>query len=831
MSLEKYNKKRNFEQTEEPEGIPGHSDNQLIFVVQKHQASHLHYDFRLEMDGVLKSWAIPKGPSLDPNVKRLAVFVEDHPYQYKDFEGAIPKGNYGAGNVIIWDKGTYNSGEEKSLKDDEALLLAGLKKGHIKFTLQGEKLKGDFSLMKLKGTEDRNWLLVKKEDKYATSEDVLTNNLSVVSGLTLNKLSENSSVNRAAKDVQEKNEAISIDDPVFQSPMLATTSKKAFDDNEWLFEKKYDGYRIVTVINKKGISLYSRNEKLYTNDFKLIAEDLLKIDHEVVIDGEVVVEDVNGKSSFQMLQNYIKNGEGDLKYYVFDILTLDGKDVTHLKLVERKELLLLLVKNAELSNTFFSKHLVGTGILLFEESKVLEEEGIMAKKMDSLYHSGRRSNDWLKIKNHLQAEAVIIGITESDNNRNYFGALLLGQFEDEKLKFIGKCGSGFTEATLKDLYQLFKPYFTDKTCVENDLKIREKIQWLEPKFVCTVKFTEWTNSHHLRHPVFVGLRPDKDLNDLLQDDLIEINDKVQYGSETLTVNIGNQKLKLSNLNKIYFPEDNLSKGEIIHYYSEVAALILPYLKDRPQSLNRFPNGINNSSFYQKDFDTERMPEWLRTEKIYSDSNSKEIDYLVCNDKETLIYMVNLGCIDFNPWNSRIQNLNKPDWMVIDIDPSTNNFEEVIQTALMVRTVLDKFEIISYCKTSGASGIHVYVPLGGLYDYDSVKSFANLVAREVQINLPEITTLERSIKKRNFKIYIDYLQNRAGQTIAAPYSLRPVKGATISTPLEWDEVHLKMRPSDFTVKNALKRFNTVGDIWKPVLGPGIDLLKVISNYEN
>ena len=831
MSLEKYNEKRNFDKTNEPEGKLDRSTKQLIFVVHKHKASHLHYDFRLEMDGVLKSWAIPKGPSLDPNVKRLAVFVEDHPYQYKDFEGAIPKGNYGAGNVIIWDKGTYHSSDKNTLKEDEIILLESLKKGHIKFTLQGEKLKGNFYLIKLKGTEERNWLLVKKEDNYSTTNDVLINNRSVVSGLTLENLTEAYSAKGVIKDVRETKDVVGIVEPAFQSPMLATSSKLAFDNNEWLFEKKYDGYRILTVISENGISLYSRNGKLYTNDFKIIADDLVKIKHKVVIDGEVVIDDVNGKTNFQMLQNFIKTGKGDLKYYAFDILNLDGRDVTNLKLVERKELLFLLLKNADLFNTFFSNHIIGNGISLFEQSEVLGEEGIMAKKLDSFYHCGRRSNDWLKIKNHLQEEAVIIGITESDNNRNYFGALLLGQYTHEKLKFIGKCGSGFTEAALKELYQLFKPYFTDKPYLENNIAIREKIQWIEPKFICTVKFTEWTNSHHLRYPVYVGLRPDKDLYDLATDDATELIKKAQYGNENLKINIGNQALKLTNLNKIYFPEDNLSKGEIIHYYSEVADMIIPYLKDRPQSLNRFPNGINNLNFYQKDFDTKKMPEWFKTEKIYSESNAKEIDYLICNNKETLIYMVNLGCIDFNPWNSRIQNLNKPDWMVIDIDPSTNNFEEVIQTALMVRTVLDKLEVTSYCKTSGASGMHVYVPLGGIYEYQSVKIFANLIAREVQVNLPELTTLERSIKKRTLKIYIDYLQNRIGQTIAAPYSLRPVKGATISTPLKWEELNSKMKPTDFTIKNALKRFNAVGDIWKPVLGQGIDLLKVIANYEN
>ncbi len=575
---------------------------------------------------------------------------------------------------------------------------------------------------------------------------------------------------------------------------------------------------------------------MFTNDFKSIAEDLSKIKHEFILDGEVVVEDKKGKSNFQLLQNYIKTGEGEPKYYVFDILGLDNKDLTHLKLVERKELLELLLSKVNLSHTLFSKHSFGNGIALFNESKVLGEEGIMAKKVDSLYQVGRRSSDWLKIKNHVQDEAIIIGITESVTSRNYFGALLLAQYKDEKLKYIGKCGSGFTEENLKDLYEEFESHFTEISPIDEKISIREKIQWIKPYFFCSVKFTEWTKTQHLRHPVYVGLLPDKSAGEVPKDNetIIVANvvseNNFKFGNENLEVNIGGKTVQLTNLNKTYFPDENISKGAIIHYYSEIVELIVPYLENRPQSLNRFPNGIAHSNFYQKDFDIQKMPSWLTTEKIFSESNSKQIDYLICNNKETLIYMVNLGCIDLNPWNSTIQNLDRPDWMVIDIDPSTDNYEEVIETALMVRKILDKLEVPSYCKTSGASGMHVYVPLGGLYEYDSVKIFANLIARDVQEKLPHITTLERSIKKRNLKIYIDYLQNRKGQTIASAYSLRPVKGATVSTPLDWDEVHMKLRPDDFTIKNVLKRFDKKGDIWKPVIGKGIDLLKIIANYK-
>ncbi|WP_432221933.1 DNA ligase D [Flavobacterium sp. TMP13] len=838
MALEKYNEKRDFDQTDEPKGKVKSSKKNLIFVVQKHAASHLHYDFRLEMEGVLKSWAIPKGPTLDPDVKRLAVLVEDHPYNYKDFEGSIPKGNYGAGNVIVWDIGTYTSTENKKFEEDEKVLFNGFKKGHLSFTLHGEKLKGNFSLVQLKGKQENAWLFIKKEDSFASTDDILEKDSSVVSGLTLENL-KNKTI---TKEVIESSNSEELKEIAFQSPMLATLAAKPFDNADWIYETKYDGYRTVAVIKNKEVALYSRNQQLFTKDFQTITDDLKGIGHDVILDGEVVVEDEKGKSNFQMLQNYIKTGKGELKFYVFDIINLDQNQVTNLKLLERKELLQMLLKQSKLSRTFYSEHISEKGIALFEKSKKLEEEGIMAKKSDSIYQIGKRSADWLKIKNHLQEEAIIIGITKSKNARSYFGAVLLAQYKNGKLEYIGKCGSGFTEESLKDLYHKFEKYFISESPLEDKIKIKDEIQWVKPHFICSVKFSQWTTDMRLRHPVFEGIRLDKKLKNIVRENSENTNtddspkeeatNKINKKSDAhLTVEIGKGTLLLTNLNKIYFPESGITKGEIIHYYSEVADFILPYLKDRPESLNRYPNGIKSSSFYQKDFDTDKVPSWLKTKNLTSESNEKGIDYLICNDKETLIYMVNLGCIDFNPWNSTVQNLDNPDWMVIDIDPDSDNFEEVIETALTVRKVLDNLEVESYCKTSGASGMHVYVPLGGKYHYESVKLFAQIIAREVQTKLPDTTTLERSIKKRNHKIYIDYLQNRRGQTIAAPYSVRPHIGATVSTPLDWSEVHSKLRPADFTIKNVLSRFEKKGDLWKPVLGAGIDMIKIIEKYSS
>ncbi|SFD98698.1 DNA ligase D [Flavobacterium phragmitis] len=852
MSLSKYNQKRDFKQTSEPKGTIAKSKSELIFVVQKHAASHLHYDFRLEMNGVLKSWAVPKGPSMDPDVKRLAMMVEDHPYSYKDFEGTIPEGNYGAGNVIVWDNGTYTSDEKTA--DNEKQVLDDLKKGRLSFILKGKKLKGEFSLVKLHGKQENAWLLIKKQDQYASNDDILEKNKSVISKRTLEELEvkskkivSKSSPKETTKTVKKNPNPKSK--AAFIKPMLANTFEKTFDNEEWIFENKYDGYRTIAVINPDQIELFSRNKISFTASFKPIADELRKIDHTVVLDGEVVVENDSGQADFQMLQNYLKTGLGHLKYYVFDLLNLDGNLLTELSLLERKELLKILFNKYAFTNIFFSEHIVGNGIKQLEKARKNKSEGIIAKKSNSSYSIGNRSGNWLKIKLSNEEEAIIIGITEPKNSRKYFGAILLGQFKGKELQYIGKCGTGFTEAVLKELYTKLLPYFIEKSPLTEKVPLRDKIQWVKPKLICQVKYSEWTQDKHLRHPVYLGLRVDKKIaevqlqtngkntsdgneikNKTLKKDIME-DLKVPKTENDYDVKIGKTTLHLTNQNKIYFPKDGITKGEIVQYYNEVSALILPYLKDRPESMNRFPNGIDAPSFYQKDIDLDKTPKWLKTKKIYSESNDENIDYLICNNKETLLYMANLGCIEMNPWNSTIQHIQNPDWLVMDLDPATKeDFAVVIETAKTVKQLMDELETECLCKTSGATGLHIYIPLGAQYDYDSIKILGELIAREIQSRLPEKTTTERSIKKRNNKLYIDYLQNRKGQTLAAPYSVRPKPGATVSTPLEWSEVSEKLHPSQFTIKNVLKRFEKKGDLWQPVLSKGANIKKIIQKLE-
>ncbi|SHG29608.1 DNA ligase D [Flavobacterium defluvii] len=851
MSLSKYNQKRDFKQTREPQGKIGKSASELIFVVQKHAASHLHYDFRLEINGVLKSWAVPKGPSMDPEVKRLAMMVEDHPYSYKDFEGTIPEGNYGAGNVIVWDNGTYTSDEKT--ESDEKKLAADLKKGRLSFILKGKKLKGEFSLVKLHGKQENAWLLIKKQDKYATDSDILEKNKSVISKRSLEELEAKAEKIISKKEEKEtlktvkKKPKAKTTKTDFIKPMLASTIEKPFDDEEWVFENKYDGYRTIAVINPSEVELFSRNRISFNASFKPIAEELAKIDHAVVLDGEVVVENDAGRADFQMLQNYLKTGIGNLKYYVFDLLNLDGNLITELSLLERKELLKILFNKYQFTNIFYSEHSVGNGIEQFEKARKNSGEGIIAKKANSSYTVAGRSNNWLKIKLSNEEEAIIIGITEPKNSRKYFGAILLGQYNGQELQYIGKCGTGFTESVLKELYTKLKPLFLDKSPLSKKVPLRDKIQWVKPKIVCQVKYSEWTQDKNLRHPVYLGLRIDKKASEVVFNDTknenknnSDVNNLNQNNMETLKetktendydLKVGKTTLHLTNQNKIYFPGEGITKGDIIQYYSEVSSLILPYLKDRPESMNRFPNGIDAPSFYQKDIDLDKTPKWLKTKKIFSDSNEENIDYLICNDKETLLYMANLGCIEINPWNSTIKNIHNPDWLVMDLDPAKeDDFHIVVETAQVVKQVMDELETECLCKTSGATGLHIYIPLGAQYDYDSIKILGELIAKEVQTRLPDTTTIERSIKKRNNKLYIDYLQNRRGQTLAAPYSARPKPGATVSTPLEWSEVNNKLHPSQFTIKNVLKRFEKKGDLWEPVLSKGANIKKIIKKLE-
>lgn len=885
MTLDQYKKKRDFQSSPEPSSSPDTGTPSFKFVVQRHKARRLHYDLRLELGGVLKSWAIPKGPSMDPNDKRLAIMVEDHPLEYADFHGRIPEGNYGAGVMDIWDRGVYRPVKENG--DPEESLEKQLERGSLKIVLLGEKLKGEFALVKLKNSEEKNeWLLIKKDDQYAAAGKF---DIEKIEPLIRAEAKSQKSAEKGKRETTAGHTAFPEELP---RPMLASLSKQIVDRQEWIYEVKYDGYRIISTINSGKARLYSRNGHDFTIKYEALAKELDKIKQQVILDGEVVIENEKGISDFQLLQNYDTTHRGILKFYVFDMLYLNGISLNNFPLTHRKELLgLFFRKNSNLKNIFESEYRTGGGRDFFDKLSAKGYEGMIAKAPESIYMPDRRSDSWLKVKTHIKQEAIICGYTESKTSRK-FGSLIMGLYRDGNLKYIGNCGSGFTDISLKELYDSFQPLITAICPFRVIPKFsypKGRPVWLEPELVCNVKFSGWTHEGIMRHPVFMGLRQDKDAGEVVLEDANSVrvgtgsrdnensgrneskrpdSDK---GSSNETVNfrgskravtgnredkkadqqetehagsnneihgevkektfiISGKKVKCTNLTKVYWPDEEYTKGQLIAYYRSIAKFIIPHLKNRPQSLNRFPDGIKGKSFYHKNMDDSQLPDWIKTVKISSGSKREGyINYLLCNDTATLVYMANLGCIDINPWHSTYENPDNPSYMMLDLDPGNISFKKVVETALVIRGICDELKIPCYCKTSGATGMHIYIPLDARYSYNQIKTFAQIMAVITHNRLPEFTSIERSIAKRRDKIYIDFLQNRKGQTIAAPYSVRPRPHATVSAPVDWDEVNEDLNPEMFTILNMAGRLEKMGDIWKPVLKKGIilkDSLKMV-----
>lgn len=838
MSLQTYQKKRRFNETPEPKGAAHKKGKELTFVIQKHNATRLHYDFRLEMNGVLKSWAVPKGPSLNPVDKHLAMMVEDHPYDYRTFEGIIPEGNYGAGSVIVWDAGTYEALEPVPPgMTEEEFLLDQLAKGSLKIVMHGEKLKGEFALVRFKRAGDNGWLLIKHHDEFASETDILMNDQSVQSGRTVEEVAAGKPISKqqrakaaAAKRTEQKksatrsrqlkkrvsHEGTKAPMPHDVSPMLAEQADFPFDNGDWVFEMKWDGYRAVAEIHKNKVTLHSRNQISFTERYPELIEALRTIPHTVVLDGEIVVLDEQGRSRFQLLQDYRRGNHGQLIYYVFDILHLDGYDLTQLPLVERKRILETILP--ESSHLKFSDHISEHGLKLYEIARRKGYEGIVAKQKNSPY-SFYRSTSWLKVKHIVTQEAVIAGFTKPKGSRSSFGALILAVYENGQLRYVGHAGGGFDQQKLSDVYGKLQPLITTKSPFDIEPKTNTPATWVQPKLVCQVKFTEWTNDGMMRHPVFLGLREDKKPQEVvLEQSTIHV-----VAPKERPVHRG--KVQLSNLNKVYWPVEGFTKGNLIDYYDTMADIILPYLKDRPISLNRFPDGIEGESFFQKDMP--HVPDWVKTVPVFSDKDQRNLHWLICNNRETLLYIANLGSIEVNPWNSRYTHPDHPDYLIIDLDPEGIPFSEVIKTAHCVKEIFDSADVDCFLKTSGKTGLHIFVPLRAKYDYEQAKQFAEIVANLVFARLPQTTSVVRDPKKREHKIYIDFLQNRQGQTIAAPYCVRPVPGAPVSTPLEWKELTRELKPSDFTIETIIPRVKKRGDIWEDFRKHrGINMLKAL-----
>ncbi len=815
-NLDRYKQKRNFANTSEPKaGAKKKTSSKPTFTVQRHHASRLHYDFRLEVQGVLKSWAVPKGPSLNPKDRRLAVQVEDHPLSYGSFEGSIPKGNYGAGTVTIFDSGTFDYAESKNEKE----FLKQLEEGSIKFTLHGKILRGGFALVRMKTDEPDNWLLIKHQDDYALDKAFNAEDLIAPAIKKEGKIFKEKKTN---SKVSSKEEKVNPADKL--RPMLAKLTSSIPKGSEWIFEQKYDGFRALAVINKKKVKLISRNGKNLNSKFPSLVKDLEKITRDTVIDGEIIIEDKQGKPYFQLLQSgepIAKNLH--LRYYIFDLISLDENDLSSYALSERKELLKLLLKKVDLQHSSYVDSLPLAPDKVMDHASSMGWEGIIVKMGDSPYMAGKRSDFWQKLKGRNTQEAIICGFTAPQGGRSHFGALVLGVMDQgDKLLYIGNCGTGFNERVIKDLYESMIGLKRRSKPFSKEIKVvkESSVTWLSPKLVCEVYYAEWTRDGHLRHPAFKGLREDK----TAKQTRIEIPQTNSTMEKERKIKYGRKTVSLTNQDKVYWPKEGIKKGDMLSYYESIAEHILPYLKDKPISMNRFPNGINGQSFFQKDVEPDQLPSWIKTTPVHSESGDKMIDYILCNDPASLLFIANLGSIEINPWLASYKKPEKPQFAVLDLDPNGADFQEVIAVARSTHKILKKANIPAFIKTSGSTGLHIYMNVNQRYEFEIVRDFVQLIAEIVNQQHPETTSVIRDPKKRKNLIYLDYLQNKKGQTIAAPYSVRPKPGATVSTPLSWKEVNEKLTIADYDIFTIPERIKKMPNPWENIWKDTVDIKK-------
>jgi bifunctional non-homologous end joining protein LigD len=922
--LEEYNKKRNFVRTPEPSGDTKQPrDNKSKFVVQKHDATRLHYDFRLEdkKERVLKSWAVPKGISLDPKVKRLAMLTEDHPLDYLLFEGVIPEGNYGAGTVIIWDTGTYETEEDISEQ---------LKKGKITFSLFGQKLRGKFKLIKIRSREEEEnqWLLMKLADGLETEEDLTTNkpesiltgrtNNDLVTGKNEDKTDRNRTINEKStikKQVvetqathankigpataQQQKEGF----PAKVKPMLSTLVDKPFNSKEWVFEVKWDGVRSILFLHKKKriLALQSRSGKSITHRYPELVKALsfttlsssseIRCKESVVLDGEVVVLDKkNGVPSFQSHQRRMNvdsikeidnlSKEIPATYYFFDILYLDGTNLQGLSFLERRKILsdVIAKENARIKISHFIEE---KGKEVFDKTKSMGLEGLVAKHKSSKYVQGIRSRDWLKIKHIKTQDCIVIGYIRGEGNReNYFGSLLLAAFDPQidKLRFVGHTGSGFDFIQLDEIYKKLQAMRIDKCPIDYVPYTNRDPIWIKPELVAEIKFSDSTEEKIMRAPIFLRFREDKSPREcfiegekptkqLLEKPAKEEESKKPKEKKLVFEQANNDSAysSFSNLGKVFWDKTSthpqLTKKDLIKYYDNISPYILPHLKDRPLSLSRYPNGIKGKSFYHKNWSQENKPPFVQTVKIYSESREGNIiNYIICNNKETLVWLANLGCIEMHPWYSRIKDfescqkrddilfeekcgLNFPDFIIFDLDPyiysgqetkgqqpeyNHKAFKAAVEIAYILKDFFDDLRIESFIKTSGKTGLHIFVPIANLYTYEQTRSFAEVIGKILLKRYPEKITTEWDTTKRKDKVFFDYNQNARGKTIASVFSARPTKSATVSMPIRWNDLS-KVLPTDYTILNVPDMLNKKSaNPWDHVLERKQDLNKALEN---
>lgn len=823
MALERYRRKRNFKKTSEPRPVrrsAKKSGEHLSYVIQKHAARRLHYDFRLELEGTLKSWAIPKGPSLDPTMKRLAVHVEDHPLEYGSFEGRIPKGQYGGGTVQLWDRGTWIP---------KGNPLAGYRQGKLEFTLAGRKLRGAWVLLKMKGRErqnEDNWLLKKIDDKEARSEQkgsILDRRPeSVASGRTIEEIaskkprssSKKEAVNRpvmqALKNVtKHKNTPSRSASPPKVRPQLATLVDSIPVGDEWLHEIKFDGFRTLAYKDKRTVTLFSRNDIERNARFSGIHKELQHLAAQsALLDGEIVVLDEQGKSDFHSMHEALHDDEQSrFVYMVFDLLYLNGVDVRELPLIERKEVLKKLLEHSRLKNIRYTEHIEGIGESVWLEVQRLGLEGVVSKLKDSPYSSGR-SRSWLKIRHEKGQEFVIGGYTDSTSPVFKFGSLLLGYYNDAHLVYAGKVGTGFSDKLRQELYRKFRPLAQAKSpFTKVPRAARRGAHWIAPKLVAEIAFTEWTSDGRLRHPSFEGLRDDKDASQVHKES--PSNEKrPKKSTPTVTV----EGVALSNADREIYPGAGISKEQLARYYSEISSWRLPHLQNRPLVLVRCPEG-GSECFFQKHADA-GFPKAIKRITIKEKTSKKA--YLSITSIKDVISLVQLNALEFHLWGATIADIEKPDRMIFDLDPDPElPWPDVVATAKSLRVHLQKLGLVSFVKTTGGRGLHVAIPLVPKLGWDDFKALSREIASVFCDESPVPCTLNSSKAKRKGKVFIDYMRNGRGATSIAPYSVRARPGALVSMPLAWE--NLSPQKKEFSTKDILKRFHSQkDDPWKAIL---------------
>jgi len=808
----------------------------------------MHYDFRLEMDGVLRSWAVPKGPSLNSADKRLAMMVEDHPLEYGDFEGIIPQGNYGAGAVIVWDRGTYTM-----IDPAFGSASAAVDKGKLDFVLHGFKLHGAFTLVRTdprdatRAGERQRWLLVKKRGEHGENEDVLASHpRSVLSGLTVAELRDTSAAGKALIDTLVRLKAPRLKqslDPRNFPLMLAKLSEHRVDGDQWLFELKYDGVRALAIRDGEKTRLFARSGAEITARYPEVVLAFNTLPYErFAIDGEIVALDEKGRPNFQLLQRRMhvqdKHQVARLSFsipvhhFLFDILTFDEFDLRTLPLEPRKELLAHLIHGD--GPLRYCEHVLTHGLAFYNEVANAGLEGIIAKKRESPYR-GARNGDWLKIKCPQMRRFIIGGYTDPEGTRTHFGALLLGMYDqDGRLRFTDKVGTGFNRDWLAKIHNLldararrispFRRPGPDEPAPPSGA------HFTEPELVCEVRFSEWTNHGGIRHPSFLRLMPDADPRDCRYDgpqesedaaiapngaDLGEPGSAIREAASNEVRSNRNQRqtddrrVITTHPDKVFWPREGYTKGEMVEYYRAIAKWMLPYLADRPVMLTRYPDGIAGKSFYQKDAPA-FAPRWIRTERVYSEDADREIDFFVIENEEALAYVANLAAITIHVWSSRTPHLERPDWLLFDIDPKGSTTANAVVVAKEVAKALKEIGMRSYLKTSGQMGLHVVVGLKPKYTYDQARMFSELVARLVVARIPDLATLVRSPHARKGKVYIDYLQLGHGKTIAAPFTIRAQDRAPVSAPLKWSEARSDLNPGDYNIKNMASRMKRLAN---------------------